>query len=112
MNGKGNCRRGFERLLRKLLRLKNSPAVLVVHWWSPLHFLSSYWNVAEDELDVIASYYRLQVTPPCTAGTLLTCRATGCLIFPSMPIVKQHGQPEENIDSGVIILLCMLNHYW
>ncbi|BDA48468.1 hypothetical protein COCOBI_12-1470 [Coccomyxa sp. Obi] len=55
-----SLRRGFERLLRKLLRLKSTPAVLVLHWWAPLHFLSSYWNVAEDELDVIASYYRLQ----------------------------------------------------
>lgn len=66
-----DCRRGFERLLRKLLRLKNMPAVLVVHWWAPLHFLSSYWNVAEDELDVIASYYRLPVRPPSTDCTLL-----------------------------------------
>ena len=55
-------RRGFERLLRKLLRLRSEPALLILHWWAPLHFQSSFWNVAEDELDVIASYYRLQVT--------------------------------------------------
>ncbi|KAK9836351.1 hypothetical protein WJX81_007868 [Elliptochloris bilobata] len=53
-------RRGFERLLRKLLRMKHQPALLVLHWWAPLHFKGSYWNVAEDELDVVAAYYRLQ----------------------------------------------------
>ncbi|EIE27713.1 hypothetical protein COCSUDRAFT_55699 [Coccomyxa subellipsoidea C-169] len=53
-------RRGFERLLRKLLRLRSEPALLVLHWWAPLYFQSSFWNVAEDELDVIASYYRVQ----------------------------------------------------
>ena len=26
------CRRGFERLLRKLLRMKHQPALLVLHW--------------------------------------------------------------------------------
>ena len=54
-------RRGFERLLRKLLRLRSAPALLVLHWWAPLHFRGSWWNVAEDELDTLASYYRLQV---------------------------------------------------
>ena len=57
-------RRGFERLIRKLLGLAGSPAVLVLHWWAPLHFRSSFWNVAEDELDTIGSYYDLQV-PVC-----------------------------------------------
>ena len=28
--------------------------------WAPLLFKGSYWNVAEDELDVVAAYYRLQ----------------------------------------------------
>ena len=55
------CRRGFERLIRKLLSMKSSPAVVLLHWWAPLHFKSSFWNVAEDELDTIGSYYDLQV---------------------------------------------------
>jgi len=41
--------------------MKSSPAVLLLHWWAPLHFESSFWNVAEDELDTIGSYYDLQV---------------------------------------------------
>ena len=56
-------RRGFERLLRRLMRLPGAPAVLVVHWWSPLEFQGSFWEVAQDELDVIASYYDVQVRP-------------------------------------------------
>ena len=56
-----SCRRGFERLLRRLMRLPGAPAVLVVHWWSPLEFQGSFWEVAQDELDVIASYYDIQV---------------------------------------------------
>ena len=47
--------------MRKVLGLAGSPAVLVLHWWAPLHFRSSFWNVAEDELDTIGSYYDLQV---------------------------------------------------
>ena len=42
--------------------MDSSPAVLLLHWWAPLHFKSSFWNVAEDELDTIGSYYDLQVT--------------------------------------------------
>lgn len=28
---------GFEQLLRRLLLLPHQPAVVVVHWWSPVH---------------------------------------------------------------------------
>lgn len=55
------CRRGFERLIRKVLGMPSGPAMLICHWWAPLHFKSSFWNVAEDELDTIGSYYDLQV---------------------------------------------------
>jgi hypothetical protein len=41
--------------------MRSSPAMLICHWWAPLHFKSSFWNVAEDELDTIGSYYDLQV---------------------------------------------------
>ena len=156
-------RRGFERLLRKLLRMKHQPALVVLHWcgpgrgprgcrpvsgrplvrplntsrwvpsavshklsgtvgaptrcirgahcpschapapcqrsdcgrqgeggslwacrWAPLHFKGSYWNVAEDELDVIAAYYRLQArcaaraapAPACALALRLVCTRT------------------------------------
>lgn len=38
--------------------------------WAPLLFNGSYWNVAEDELDVVAAYYRLQARkiPQCRVG--------------------------------------------
>jgi hypothetical protein len=41
--------------------MRSSPALLALHWWAPLHFKGSFWNVAEDELDAILSYYRIQV---------------------------------------------------
>ena len=40
--------------------------------WAPLHFKGSYWDVAEDELDVVAAYYRLQAcTQPLCAAALV-----------------------------------------
>ncbi len=41
--------------------------------WAPLHFKGSYWNVAEDELDVIAAYYRLQARCAARAAPLWAC---------------------------------------
>lgn len=41
-DGQKNCevttdgRRGFEVLMRKLLSYPRAPAVIVLHWWSPL----------------------------------------------------------------------------
>ena len=29
-------RRGFEVLLRKVLNYKSAPAVVILHWWSPV----------------------------------------------------------------------------
>jgi len=29
-------RRGFEVLLRKLLNYRNAPAIVILHWWSPV----------------------------------------------------------------------------
>ena len=55
-------------MIRKLLSMDSAPAVLLLHWWAPLHFKSSFWNVAEDELDTIGSYYDLQVTHPACCG--------------------------------------------
>ena len=60
-------RRGFEQLLRRLLALPGSPAVLLLHWWSPLTFHGA-WDAAEDQLDTIASYYDLQVICVMHAG--------------------------------------------
>lgn len=36
---------GFEQLLRRLLLLLHQPAVVVVHWWSPVHDCSSSQQV-------------------------------------------------------------------
>ena len=59
-------RRGFERLLRKILLLQSSPAVIVVHYFSPVwaqHSFGSdsFWMTPEDEMNVLAMYYDVDV---------------------------------------------------
>jgi hypothetical protein len=55
-------RRAFEVLLRKLLKMKRHPAILILHWWSPI-LIPAYYKSAEDEMDVIAKYYGTFVVP-------------------------------------------------
>ena len=62
------------------MSLPGSPAVLVLHWWSPLEFGGSFWEVAQDELDVIASYYDIQVGP-CMFSLPLMCHILDCTSF-------------------------------
>mmetsp|Transcript_5659 Transcript_5659/g.16154 ORF Transcript_5659/g.16154 Transcript_5659/m.16154 type:complete len:353 (+) Transcript_5659:372-1430(+) len=50
-------RRGFEVLLRKLLSYPRAPAVIVLHWWSPL--TQDFWVSPEDQLDVFSKFYGL-----------------------------------------------------
>ena len=65
----------------------SSPAVLLLHWWAPLHFKSSFWDVAEDELDTIGSYYDLQVTrgfpwpSTCACGSLTKLASSAALML-------------------------------
>ena len=70
--------------------MDGSPAVLLLHWWAPLHFKSSFWNVAEDELDTIGSYYELQVIAGsrgrsplhgCPKGITASAVPSQCLAF-------------------------------
>ena len=57
---KSEIRRGFERLLRKLLALPHKPAVVLMHHFCPLCDPKfTYWGNAERELDEFASYYGL-----------------------------------------------------
>jgi hypothetical protein len=37
-------RRGYERLIRKILAFPNAPAIILVNWWSPPHFNYSFWS--------------------------------------------------------------------
>ncbi len=37
---------GFEQLLRRLLKLPHQPAIVVVHWWSPVHDCSKSQQVS------------------------------------------------------------------
>ncbi|GAX77809.1 hypothetical protein CEUSTIGMA_g5252.t1 [Chlamydomonas eustigma] len=57
-----NIRRGYERLLRKLLKYPNNPAVILVHtyvWSQAYPFAGSFWSNAEREFHEFALYYHL-----------------------------------------------------
>ena len=52
--------------MRKVLKYPNSPAVILVHYWSAgwsesVSSSKSFWLTPEDEIDVIAKYYSLPV---------------------------------------------------
>lgn len=73
---------GYELLIRKLLKLPNKPAVVVVHWWGPKHdcldLVSSeeakvrspdhplhrcamtLWNSTEDQIQTVVEHYGVQ----------------------------------------------------
>ncbi|KAL0048076.1 hypothetical protein WJX82_007103 [Trebouxia sp. C0006] len=70
---------GFEQLLRRLLKLPHQPAVVVVHWWSPVHDCSKsqqlpdsnklalgtmpcmqrLWNTTEDHIQRLVEHYNV-----------------------------------------------------
>ena len=53
-------RRGFERLLRKLLAFPRSPAVVLLHHFSwHMHPKLTFWSNAEREFNEFALYYGL-----------------------------------------------------
>lgn len=52
-----DARSGYEVILRKLL--STSSAVLVVHWYSPILNHGTFWDTAEDELEVLLNYYQV-----------------------------------------------------
>ncbi len=61
-----SLRRGYEALVRKILKYPNSPAVILVHYWSAgwseaVSGSKKFWLTPEDEIDVIAKYYSLPV---------------------------------------------------
>ena len=64
-----DSRRGFENLLRMLLRYEKSPAIIIVHAWSPL--AAGEWigvgpedyfhTTPEDHVDTIAKYVHSRI---------------------------------------------------
>lgn len=71
--------KGYEQLLRRLLRLPHQPAVVIVHWWSPVHDCSEsqqistsatlprgtipciqkLWNTTEDHIQRLVKHYNV-----------------------------------------------------
>ena len=47
-----SCRRGLERMLRKLLRMPGQPAIVYVHYWAGL-MMRRFIDTAEDAIDIV-----------------------------------------------------------
>lgn len=50
-------RRGFERLLRKLLRLPSQPALLYLHVWQPDYMSEVFWRSAKMVMQELLAFY-------------------------------------------------------
>ena len=53
MAGGAAGRRGFERLVRKLTKIKAWPALLYIHMYQPFRMRSSFWASAETEMEQV-----------------------------------------------------------
>ena len=53
------CRRGFERLIRKILNLPNRPAVTYFHVWTPRRLGFHFYESPENIIEMVPEYYGL-----------------------------------------------------
>ena len=53
------ARRGFERFLRKLLKLPSKPALHYLHVYQPFYQGDEFWPSAEAEMETILQYYSI-----------------------------------------------------
>lgn len=61
---------GYEQLLRRLLRLPHQPAIVVVHWWSPVHDCSDSQQVSNGPHPISAMLFLFIACMHCTACQL------------------------------------------
>ena len=52
-------RRGFERLIRKMLNLPNRPAVMYFHVWTPRRLGFKFYDSPENLIEMVPEYYGL-----------------------------------------------------
>ena len=53
------CRRGFERLIRKMLNLPKRPAVAYFHVWTPRRLGFHFYESPESVIEMVPEYYGL-----------------------------------------------------
>ena len=53
------CRRGFERLVRKMLNLPQRPAVAYFHVWTPRRLGFHFYESPENVIEMVPEYYGL-----------------------------------------------------
>ena len=83
-----SARRGFERLLRKLLKIPSKPAVQYLHVYQPLYQGLEFWLSAEMEIETILQYYSIP-----------TVSARNALYH--LLIEEVHGFSEDDVHCGV-----------
>lgn len=72
------CRRGFERYLRKLLKLPQWPALLYLHVWQSAYMGPKFWTGGEMQIESILQYYSVPTVSARNALYELAARnATG-----------------------------------
>ena len=81
-------RRGFERLVRKLTKIKSWPALMYIHMYQPFRMKNNFWASAETEMEQILQYYSVP-----------TVSARNALYHLHMN--KAHGFAEEDVHCGV-----------
>ena len=84
----GVTRRGFERLLRKLLKLPSKPALHYLHVYQPSYMGHSFWLSAEMEMETILQYYGV---PTVSARNALY----------ELLLEEVHGFSEAEVHCGV-----------
>ena len=81
-------RRGFERFLRKVLKLPSKPALLYMHVYQPWHAAYLFHKTAEMEMQTILQYYSI---PTVSARNALY----------QLLQQKAHGFKEEDAHCGM-----------
>ena len=81
-------RRGFERLVRKLMKLPSKPALHYLHVYQPSYMGHSFWLSAEMEIETILQYYSI---PTVSARNALY----------ELLLEEAHGFSEAEVHCGV-----------
>lgn len=67
------CRRGLERLLRKLMRMPGQPGIVYVHYWAGL-MMRRFIDTAEDAIDIVLKVPGNSIPPSTSPCSLIVCR--------------------------------------
>ena len=70
------CRRGLERLLRKLMRMPAQPGLIYLHYWAGRHLKDNFTHTAEDAINTMLKV--LTANPIAAGMRQAVCSALSC----------------------------------